>query len=727
MLSKSLGWIASAGLVGLAGAGAAEAQTSPAPKPPAKESKTVQGVTVTGEATSGLRISIDRKSYDIAKDLQTTSGSIGDALRNVPSVVVDAQGNISLRGDPNVTILVDGKPSGMFSGPGRAAALQSLPADQVERVEVITNPSADLSPEGTAGVINLITKQVRKPGLAGTVRGAMGSEARQTAGASLAYNTGRLSLSGDITARRDPQKYTVDETRSGADAGGQPFASHSLSQGRGRGHIETYRFAGDYDLDKATRMSAEVRRTDVWTRIGRRQAFEGEIPGDASRVAFEQDGPLQVNLHDSAATLGYRRTLAGDGHSLSVQLRFEETDNDYRQSAVLSGQPPPGPSAFNASRQLTTQGQTQLKVDYARPMPADGKLKAGLDWRRDDDLFHDFGLVGASATTALADPNQTNRFHYVLTVNAAYASYEQPFGDLTVLGGLRLEDARIETHEFSGGAQDSREDVSAYPSLHLAWKLSDAQQITASYSRRIQRPFPNWLDPFASVNNLIYRAGNPALEPQRTDSYEAGWQHRQGGENLLATLFWRDSRGVIVDVTTVRPDGGLLLTKENVGRSRSAGLELSASGKLTRTLGYNVTATAAHNDYDAANLGFRDRRRGTTLSGQMSLNWQPTTTDFAQVSGYLVGERLTAQGHGTPFGALNLGYRHKLTEQLSLVITGANVLPLVGRDVVDTPALHDVTKYRNDAKGYYIGFSYAFGGRKAPADQGFDFGGGPGR
>jgi outer membrane receptor protein involved in Fe transport len=434
-----------------------------------------------------------------------------------------------------------------------------------------------------------------------------------------------------------------------------------------------------------------------------------------------------VDLHDSSATLGYRRTLVGDGHSLSAQLTFEETDNDFRQSAVLAGRGPPGVPLFNASRQLTTQGKTQLKVDYVRPMPADGKLKAGLDWRREDDVFHDFGSMGVSAAAAVVDPNQTDRFHYRLTVSAAYATYEQPLGDLTVLAGLRIEDARIETQDFSTAAKHANDDVSAYPSLHLAWKPGERQQLTASYSRRIQRPFPIWLSPFASVNNFIYRAGNPGLQPQTTDSYEAGWQYRKGATNLLATLFRRDSRGVIVDVTTVRPDGALLLTKENVGASQSTGVELSASAKLIRTLSYNISATVAQNDYDAANLGFRERRRGTTVSGQASLNWQVTPDDFAQINGFLVGERLTAQGHGAPFGMLNLGYRHKLTDKLSLVITAMNVLSSAGgKDVVDTPALRDVTKFKNDAKGYYIGFSYAFGGRKAPADQGFDFGGPPG-
>jgi outer membrane receptor protein involved in Fe transport len=711
--------VAAAG-VGLGLAGAAHAAD-----PPPKDPKTVQGVTVTA-ATPDLKVSIDRKSYDIGKDLQATTGSIGDALRNIPSVVVDAQGEISLRGDPNVTILVDGKPSGMFTGPGRAAALQSLPADQVERVEVITNPSADLSPEGSAGVINLVTKQIRKPGLAGSLRGSFGSEARQTAGLSGAYNTGRLTLSGDLSLRRDPQKYTADDGRTGLNPDGTPFASHALSQGRGRGHIETYRLGGDFDVDKASRLSAQVRRYGVSTKIDRRQAFEGAISGQPGAFAFEQDGPLKATYSDTEASLGYRRAFAGDDHTLSVQLRFDETDGNYRQAATLSGRGPPGLPPFNATQQIATQGESQLKADYSRPMPAGGRLKAGLDWKRDDDVYHDFGAQGASAASAAMDANQTDRFHYVQTIRAAYATYEQPLGDLRVLAGIRVEDARIELQDFGGGGRRTKDQVDAYPSLHLAWKLSDTQQLSASYSKRIQRPRPNELNPFAQVNNFIYRAGNPNLEPQTTDSYEAGWQYRSGPTNLLATLFWRDSRGVITDVTTVRPDGALLMTKENIGRSQNGGLELTATAKLTKTLSLNASMSVYRNEFDATNLGFRQRRAGTMYTANASLNWQPTSKDFFQVSGFHGGDRITPQGRSTPIGLLNLGYRHKLTDKLSIVLTAFNVLDSIGgKEIVDTPTLHDATKFKNDARGYFIGFSYAFGGKKAPADQGFDFGGGP--
>jgi len=206
--------------------GLALAQTAPAPaQAPAKPAKpadaptAVEGVTVTSDSTA-MRTSIDRRSYSVANDLSAKTGSIADALRNIPSVEVDVQGNVSLRGDPNVTIMIDGKPSSMFNGDGKADALQQLPADQIDRVEVMTNPSAAYRPDGTAGIINLITKQTRKPGATGSVKLNIGPNGRYSTGVSGNRVKGKLTLSGDASYRYDRQESWLEDSRQNPVTGG---------------------------------------------------------------------------------------------------------------------------------------------------------------------------------------------------------------------------------------------------------------------------------------------------------------------------------------------------------------------------------------------------------------------------------------------------------------------------------------------------------------------------
>jgi hypothetical protein len=187
-----------------------------AAKPPAN-GRTVDAITVTGAAPPEVESSIDRKTYTIGKDLAATSGSVADALKDLPSVEVDPQGTLSLRGDPNVTILVDGKPSASFDGAGRVDALQQLPADQIERIEVITNPSAALNPEGSGGVINLITKKSRGAGVTGSAYVTAASAGLKRAGVNFGYNSPKLAVTGSLAGNYQNNKQHSDTERTALD------------------------------------------------------------------------------------------------------------------------------------------------------------------------------------------------------------------------------------------------------------------------------------------------------------------------------------------------------------------------------------------------------------------------------------------------------------------------------------------------------------------------------
>ncbi|MBW8858770.1 MAG: TonB-dependent receptor plug domain-containing protein, partial [Caulobacter sp.] len=232
-----------------------------APKPatkPAEAPTAVGAVTVTSDATA-LRTAIDRRSYSVANDLSAKTGSISDALRNIPSVEVDMQGNVSLRGDPNVTIMIDGKPSGMFNGQGRADALQQMPADRIDRVEVMTNPSAAYRPDGSAGIINLITKTTAKPGATGSVKLNVGPNSRYNTGLSGNYVHGKLSLSGEAGYRYDRQRFWQTDERDTASPS-DPDA-HTLQEGafQNAGSALNLRGGVDYTLTPKDRLSGEVR------------------------------------------------------------------------------------------------------------------------------------------------------------------------------------------------------------------------------------------------------------------------------------------------------------------------------------------------------------------------------------------------------------------------------------------------------------------------------------
>ncbi len=711
----------------------APAAAKPAPAAKPQGGRTVEGVTVTGASQNGFRSDIDRKSYGIATDLQTTTGAISDALRNIPSVEVDPQGNVSLRGDSNVTILLDGKPSGQFKGASAGQALQALPADSIERVEVITNPSAEFSPEGAAGIINLISKKTRKVGASGSARVSVGNQGRKQAGLTGAYNSERLVLSGDINGRYDPQSADGQDRREVLDGHGR-ILSTSQTQNLGSGHLDRWAAHGsvDFDLDPKTRISGDARFSHFDLDQGPEARFQSEDPNGAVAQAFDDPGHFRWGLGDRQVQATLRRSFGGDDHTLTVNLSHERIDDAREEDSDLISRIPPGLTVFDDRRTRNASNQDELKADYVRPMSNGGKLKAGYDRRVDDNRYDLTGVTGPTAFAATPNPNESNLFLYKQSIDAAYLTYEQPLGDWTLLAGLRAEDVRLDLNQVTKGETHRTRYVRAYPSLHLTDRMSDSQQLSFSYSRRVKRPDPDDLNPFPiQLGPLNFQAGNPTLKPQTTDSFEAGYQYRSGGTFYLATLYYRRNAHGVTDVVSDQGGGVLLNTKENLTDSQAAGLELVANGHLTKTLSYGVSTNLYWNEIDAApdSLGrlttFSGRRSAFEVGGRASLTWQPTPKDTLQITTNVNAKRLTPQGFVEPFAVSYLGYRRKLRDDLFGVITVQD--PFEGvrfRQTSETPILRDHSDQHIHIRGVFVGFTRNFGGAgKKPREPGFDFGG----
>lgn len=694
----------------------------------------MQELTVTGQR-SGLRIEVDRLSYSVANDLQAQTGSIADALRNVPGVQVDVQGNVSLRGDTNVTILIDGRPSGMFRGEGRGDALQAMPADQIDRVEVITNPSAAFSPEGTAGVINLVTKKNRAEGRTFTVRGNVGLDDRYNGGFSGSITRPGITISGEAGFRHDTSGGDGSQFRSRYDSGlDQWFDSRTVSVTDNVAESRNIRLGVDLDPTPVDRLSAEVRHRGFEVNFDAVSDYEADDGLGVLERAYTRTTDGGFSRETTGINTSWRRRLEGEGHEFVADLGFERSNNERGFDARTVNALPVSPDVFEDIDSEVVQDQTRLKLDYARPLGDDRKLRVGYELQSDDNDYDNFGARGPAPDALVVDPALTNRFLYKQDVHAAYATYERPFGDLLAQFGLRLEQVEIDINQVTAGITDSNSYFRAYPTLNLAWDLGEGRRLSAGYSKRVQRPRPEDLNPYpVYIDPQNLRAGNPDLEPQETQSFEIGYQQRQGTTFYLANVFYRESSKGVTDVVQDIGGGVFLTTRENLTESRSAGVELTANGRLTSTVTYNVGANLFWNEIDASDAGFGEKREGTSLGGRANLNWQPTDKDFFQINGHMMGRRLQAQGYVEPMGMLNLGYRRKVNDRLSLVFTAMNVLDSMKNEtVIDTADLRERSEQRFMKPGYFIGFTYSIGdgnGRRRP-EPAFDFdpgsGGGPG-
>ena len=713
----------------------AAAQETPAPKPaapkaqaPKAETKTVGEIVVTGQAAAPVQVSIDRKSYSVAADLQAQTGAIADALRNLPQVEVDVQGNVSLRGDPNVTILIDGKPSSQFNGDNRAQALQQLPADTIERVEVITSPSAEFRAEGSAGVINLITKKAKGTGLTGSLRLTAGENSRFVAGANVGYNSPRLSVTGDLNIRQDAQKSLVSDVRQqpdpkgGFDAVEQDQVTHIIANSiGGRGSV-------DYDLTKRTRIGLESHFNYTFFRVDGPTQFTALDPDGDFAAAFERQLTVHQKRSAGEVSANLRQKVGAEG-DFAASLSYEGLVDPRVRFGHTFDRVPPAPESVDEQRIDNHLHRTELKGDLTLPQPDMARLKAGFDLEYVDNAYRNRGFAGPSEPELTPDPALTNLFLFRQTLSAAYVTYERPIGDVTVLAGLRLEDVRMDITQATLGQNDRNGYAAAYPSLHLAWKLSDTQQLTASYSHRVQRPDPNEFNAFRFlIDPLNYRAGNPDLKPQQTQSIEAGYEYRKAPVLLLATVYYRQNKDGGADVVRPLGDGIYLTERNNAAQSRSAGLELTANGRLTKSLTYNLSGAVGWTQLDSLGPLLAPTRSMFTPSGHGSLTWQATDRDLFQLNGFMNGRRLTPQGSADAMIGIDLGYRRKLTDKVSLVFTAQDLFRTFrARQVIDTPALRDVTETHFDTRQVRLGLTWTFGGGRQ-RDPGFEFqngGGGP--
>ncbi|WAC59756.1 TonB-dependent receptor domain-containing protein [Brevundimonas sp. SL130] len=698
--------------------------TQPAPAQDAPAA--VSDVTVTGRADQ-IRTSIDSQSYSLANDLQATTGTLADALRNLPSVEVDPDGNVSLRGDSNVTILVDGRPSTQFNGPSRGQMIQQIPASQYSRVEVMTNPSAAYSPEGSGGVINLITKPTTvRPGqtTSGSIRANIGDGGRYNLGGSVAHVSGKTTLSADVGLRHDLYLSELARLRERLDAGSGRYLQTRQTQSiDGDSDSVFVRLAAEYNLDAKTQFVAELRHTDVDAGGGGVALSETDDAAGGIASAYRRRSDGGFNGQFSGVTGRMLRRLDDKGQEWSNELRFDRNRFGYSSDTLVDQQIPVVSPFLEVLDTGNRQDQLGFTSAYVRPLSSGGKLRLGYELQATM-LEQDNAVSRGPSKAALTpDPLVTNRFDVDQTVHALYVTYERPFGEkLSGQFGLRLEQANLDLDQVTTGITTFQDYFRAYPTGHFQYQLSETESLKASYSRRIQRPGPAELNPFLTFGDpQNYRSGNPDLEPQETDSFELTWQKRVQQTFYQATLYYRDTSGAFTQATTDLGGGVFLTRPENLGSSTSSGLELVASGALAPTLRYNASVNLYRQEIEAGGIIGAEDRTGEAVSGRLSLNWQATPKDFVQVSSVWSGDQLLAQGRREQSVLVNLGYRHKLNDKWSLQMTVRDLFDDFGSTTtLDTPAFRDRTDQTFGGRAAYVGFTWTFGGGQKRPEQ-FDF------
>lgn len=668
---------------------------------------------------------IDRTVYDISSDLQKATGSAADILNQLPSVDVDADGGVSLRGDPSVTILVDGKPSAQFSGPAKGSNLQQFPARDIERVEVMTNPPAQYKAEGSGGVINIITKKKLRNGLSGSVQANAGLEGRALLAGNLAYNRGKLKLSGNLALRRDTRERQINDDSIAIDplTTSRTFNRETLEEHLRR-ITPSGKFAADYQIDDKRSFGGSVNFSEL---MGHRDGDERNESGPSPDLFTASSDRLSIGHEtnvDAGGELHYSQKFNRPGETLDLSLQRSSSLQRERYDYVDFDPGPGGGTSLDQLRLRSILTTTEFSADYDLPIAKRSDLKLGYDFERDDTSSDSAAAEVDPVTGALIpNPSITSQFRARQDVNAAYAQFQTPVGKWTLQAGLRVEATDVRTRSPLTMTSGGQNYVGAYPSVHFQRGLSDHQTLNLSVSRRISRPQPDSLNPFIAARDVHYlRAGNPNLRPQDTWAYQIAYENNAKPIAWSVTGYLRLIRDSVTSVSHQVGDDVLLTTLVNLPRTVSVGVEATANGKIGRTLSYNLSVNVFHTRIEVGGLNVGDGLRSMTgVSGKASIDWKPTASDTMQVSFSRTDRRLIPQGVIGGYESVNLGYSRKLSPALSLVGTVTDLFDTRGsRRQLSSPFLVDDYRLHQIGRVSFLGVVYTFGNGRKKAER-FDY------
>jgi len=676
-----------------------------------EDAHTLKEVQVTGQR-SQMKLEVDRKTFTVDQVLAAAGGSVTDLLENIPSVEVTTDGEISLRGSSSVEVWINGKASGLTSD-NRAEILQQIPAESIERIEVIDNPSAKYSPEGTAGIINIVLKRDRKAGYYGSVQTGANQQGGWNVGGNINYSSKWVDAFANVGYRKRKGKGGNEAQQKYRDSETADFSTYQNSEGdnnnNGGGLFAraglTFHLSANDDLSLTGMTMQGKHEADNLTTY----RYGSYVMGIAGVVAFDErllkrqtwgDG----DNHMYNGELSYTHKFNEQGtHKLDASLSLNrwasDGSNEYLNDTTDYAINSPGPHFFSYQyRPMNINNRNwETKLDYENQITKDFKLEAGYQGRfsHENTPQSSFEYAAKGAGQRLSpgdqrlqeDPYFNNRFIYDMDVHALYATGNMKFGKLGVMAGLRGEYWKVDTKSIDFGQTETpfkKDYFQLFPSLFLNYELTPTSQIQLNYTRRLRRPWGGQLNSFKNTRDAsMIEFGNPQLTPEYTNSFSLNYLKTWTDHTLSIGTYYRPTTDVMQRIRYQGEYNGqptMFMTNLNVAKSQSAGAELILKDKLWRILDLTTTVNAYYYKLD----GFSTIVEGQEVSGQSDENFAWDARVLAsvilpynisiQATGNYRSRSVITQGYRKANGSLDLGLRKTFFDKrLALAVNWRDV------------------------------------------------------
>jgi outer membrane receptor protein involved in Fe transport len=613
--------------------------------------RNLKGVEVVGEKPA-FTMAIDKRVFNVDKNLASVGGTATDVLRQVPSVNVDIDGNVSVRnGSP--TIFIDGRPSTL--------TLDQIPADAIANIEVVTNPSAKYDAEGMSGILNIVLKKNRRAGINGLITGGYSSTKSSNAGIDLNIRQDKINffVNYNLRDRKSPMKQHL--FRKNFDGADTTFLDQYQDGDFGR-RFQSGRIGFDWFIDNRNTitLSQGIVGGD-FNNLNEQTTYDLDAQQNRLRYGIGRNDSKN-NFRNYTTQVGYKRTFAKEGMELTGDFTYNRStgknNNDYNlQYYDMQGQPSNSPNQpeLRQGRGNSTTTYYTGQIDFVNPLSEKSKFEAGLrtNARTFNSLLNtlgkDFNTGEFEYDTALS-----NNYHYSEQINAAYVSYTGGTGNFGYQTGLRAEQS------FYSGEMRNIKDanykidypISLFPSIFLTQKFKGDHELQLNYSRRIQRPWFRDLLPNIQYNANSANRGNPALKPEFTNSFELSYlKDFDRKHNVLVSVYYRNTNNAITNFyvdTTLNLDGQerkvVLNYPINADQRNSFGAELTVRNQITKGWDITTNLNASQTKISANNLN----NSGFVWFGKVNSNTKLPWNLTLQVTGEYESRQILPQGEDAP-------------------------------------------------------------------------------
>ena len=646
----------------------------------AEDAKQLNEVTVTGQRAT-MKLEVDRKSFDVGQLISNAGQAASDVLDNVPSIEVDNDGNVSLRGNSSVEIWINGKASGLTSD-NRAQILQQLPAESIERIEVIDNPSAKFSAEGSAGIINIVLKKDRKAGYYGSVQA--GGDTRGGANTSFNVNYNSRLIDSYINLGYRHRANTGHmESQQTSNTYNQTYDSDSKQRGNNfftRAGVTLHATTKD-DFSLSGMLMHGGGNSHSYTPY-----IYTAMANGLNNYQLDRINRSRTGMDMRYGEFNYRHSF-NDKHFIDFTADLSSWkmngDNWYQDSTVVVGIDDVTYS-YQYRPQYINNHRKELKLEYENQVTKNFKIEAGYNgnFSRENTPQESYmDNTSFDGTNASEDKLFFNRFIYKQDLHAFYTTLSYKFGALSLMGGLRGEYWRVNTesytweqeHDASLREQPFKKDYfQLFPSVFMSWQMTETQQLQLNYTRRLRRPWGGQLNSFRDTRDATTVSfGNPYLTPEFSNSFSLNYLKQWNDHSLLVSAYYRPTTDVIQRISYKNQEDGLFYqTSMNVAKSVSTGLEMTVKNKLWRILDLTTSANAYYYRLN----GFSYDIDGQTVTGNSDHNftWNARMTaslmlpyDISiQSTGRYTARQVITQGYRKANYSIDFGARKNFFNKL---------------------------------------------------------------